>query len=101
MIEALLYWVAGLLRDNSLYPFMRRGQLNSISEADNISSNGWWNVIGSSASVPLNDWGTLIVYSNGLCQTFRPSNCRDVILIRTKLSSGWGDWYKITGSRLS
>lgn len=91
--------MAELLKSELLFPFMRKGQLNSLSEADNITDNGWWNVIGSSVSTPSSDWGSLIAISNGTCQTFRPANNRDVILIRTKLSSGWGDWYMLKGSK--
>lgn len=87
--------MAEQMRVAKSYPFMSRGGLSSLSEADDITKDGWWIVTGTTSTVPLSDWGTVISYRDGMVQEFHPTNNHSMMFIRVRLSTGWRPWQRL------
>ena len=75
------------------YPFQYRGSVSQASDANNLTSSGWY--IGSSGVANLEDWFHLIVFNFGSGYIFQIAkhNSNNAISIRTRNESGvWSAW---------
>lgn len=81
---------------NKLFPFMIKGGI-APSDYDNTTTQGYYNVRGTSSSKVETDWGTLLViqsFSSNIIQVKYSLNVSGVAM-RQKLTSGWTAWARI------
>lgn len=75
------------------YPFQYRGSVSQSSDANNLTSSGWY--YASSGVANLEDWFHLIVFNFGSGRIFQIAkhNSNNAIKIRTRNESGvWSAW---------
>ena len=81
--------MAGLIT----YPFQYKGSVSQASDANDLTSPGWYN--SSSGVANLEDWYHLIVFNFGSGYIFQIAkhNSNNAIKIRTRNESGvWSEW---------